>query len=68
MRVSWTTRRSNQTILKGNQSSIFIGKTDAEAETLILWPPNILRADSLEKSLLLGKTEGRKRKGQQRIR
>ena len=26
--------------LKGNQSSIFIGRTDAEAETLILWPPD----------------------------
>ena len=26
--------------LKGNQSLIFIGKTDAEAETPVLWPPN----------------------------
>ena len=41
---------------KGNQSWIFIGRTDAEAETPILWPP-----DSLEKSLILGKTEGRRR-------
>ena len=45
-----------------------MGRTDAEAETPILWPPDVLRADSLEKSLLLGKTEGRRRKGQQRIR
>jgi len=35
-RVPWTARRSNQSILK----EIFIGRTDVEAETLILWPPN----------------------------
>ena len=37
LRVPWTARRSNQSILKGNQSWIFIGRTDAKAETLILW-------------------------------
>ena len=42
---------------KGNQSWIFIGRTDAEAETPILWPPDT-RADLLEKILMLGKTEG----------
>ena len=40
LRVPWTTRRSNQSILKGNQSWIFIGKTDADAEVPILWPPD----------------------------
>ena len=41
---------------KGNQSWIFIGRTDAEAEAPILWPPDVLiRADSLEKTLMLGK-------------
>ena len=40
LRVLWTARRSNQSILKGNQSWIFIGRTDAEAETPILWPPD----------------------------
>ena len=40
LRVPWTARRSNQSILKGNWSGIFIGKTDVEAETPILWPPN----------------------------
>ena len=40
LRVPWTTRRSNQSILKGNQSWIFIGRTDAEAETPILWLPD----------------------------
>ena len=39
LRVPWTARRSNQSI-KGNQSWIFIGGTDAEAETPILWPPD----------------------------
>ena len=40
-----------------NQSRIFIGRTDAEAETPILWPPNV-KIDSLEKTLILGKIEG----------
>ena len=52
---------------KGNQSWIFIGKTDAEAETPILWPP-LQRTNSLEKTLILGKIEGRRRRGQQRMR
>ena len=42
---------------KGNQSCIFIGRPDAEVETPILWPPDG-RTDSLEKTLMLGKTEG----------
>ena len=52
---------------KGNQSWIFIGRTDAKAETPILWPP-MWRTDSLEKTLMLGKIEGRRRRGQQRMR
>ena len=39
LRVPWTARRSNQSIL--NQSWIFIGRTDAEAEAPILWPPDV---------------------------
>ena len=35
LRVPWTARRSNQSILKGNQSWVFIGRTDVEAETPI---------------------------------
>ena len=46
---------------KGNQSWVFIGRTDVEAETLILWPPEMQRADSFEKTLMLGKIEGRRR-------
>ena len=41
---------------KGNQFWMFIGRTDAEAETPILWPPHA-KTDSLEKTLMLGKTE-----------
>ena len=54
-------------ILKGNQSWIFTGRTDVEAETPILWPL-MRRTDSLEKTLMLGKIEGRRRRGRQRMR
>ena len=40
LRVPWTARRSNQSILKENQPWIFIGRTDAKAEGSILWPPD----------------------------
>ena len=40
---------------------MFIGRTDVEAETPILWPPH-------EKSLMLGKIEGSRRRGPQRMR
>ena len=40
MRVPWTARGSNQSILKEIQSWVFIGRTDADAETPILWPPD----------------------------
>ena len=52
---------------KGDQSWVFIGRTDIEAETPILWPPDG-RADSFEKTLMLGKIEGRRRRGRQRMR
>ena len=45
---------------KGDQSRMFTGRTDAEAETPILWPPDA-KNYSLEKTLMLGKTESRKR-------
>ena len=48
---------------KGNQSWIFVGRTDAEAETSILW-----QTDSFENTLMLGKTEGRRRRGWQGTR
>ena len=52
---------------KGNQSWMFIGKTDIEAETPVLvhlmW-----RTDWFERTLMLGKIEGRRRRGRQRVR
>ena len=54
-------------IMVRDQSWEFTGRTDVEAETPILWPPDA-RADSLEKTLMLGKIEGRRRRGQQRMR
>ena len=51
---------------KGDQSWVFIGSTDAEAETPILWPAD--SKNSLEKTLVLGKIEGRRRRERQRMR
>ena len=52
---------------KGNQSWIFIGSTDAEAETPI-FVHLMRRTGSFEKTLMLGKIEGRRRRGRQRMR
>ena len=52
---------------KGNQSGIFIGRTDVEGETPI-FGLLMQRADSFEKTLMLGKIEGRRKRGQQRMR
>ena len=67
MRVPWTARRSNQSILKGINPEYSL-------EELMLKPKlqyfgNLMqRTDSLEKILMLGKTEGRRRRGRQRMR
>ena len=50
--------------IRGNQFEIFIGRTVAETEGPILWPPN----DSLEKTLMLGKIESKRKRGRQRMR
>ena len=47
---------------------MFIRRTDAEAETPVLGQYLMQRADSLEKTLMLGGIEGRKRRGKQRMR
>ena len=52
---------------KETQPWIFIGRTNVEAETPILWPPDV-KNWPLEKTLMLGKTEGGRRRGQQRMR
>ena len=41
LRVPWTARRFQSVTCKGNQFLIFIGRTDAEAETPILWPTDV---------------------------
>ena len=52
---------------KGDQSWVFIGRTDAKTETPILWSPHG-RVDSFEKTLMLGGIGGRSRRGRQRMR
>ena len=52
---------------KGNQSLIFIGRTDAKLK-LQYFGHQMGRTDSYEKTLMLGKTEGGRRRGQQRMR
>ena len=67
MRVPWTARRSNQSILKATNPGI-------SSEGLMLklklqyFGHLMQRADSLEKTLMLGKIEGRRRREQQRMR
>ena len=51
---------------KGDQPWVFTGRTDAEAETPILWSPHV--KSWFEKTLILGKIEGRRRRGRQRMR
>ena len=62
MRVPWTARRSNQSILK---EIIFIGRMMLKFQ---YFGHLMQRADSLEKMLMLGKTEGRRRRRHQRMR
>ena len=52
---------------KGNQSWIFIGRTGAEVEAPILWPPD-RKSQFIGKDLMLGRIEERKKRGWQRIR
>ena len=52
---------------KGDQSWLFIGRIDVEAETPVLWPPDG-KSWLIEKTLMLGKIEGRRRRWQERMR
>ena len=52
---------------KGDQSRMFFGRIDPKAETPVLWPV-MRRADSLEKTLMLGGIGDRRRRGRQRMR
>ena len=66
LRVPWTARISNQSILKEISSWIFIGTAAAQAETPILWLPDA-KSWLIGKTLILGKIEGRRRRGWQRM-
>ena len=65
MRVPWTARRSNHS--EGDQPWDFFGRNDAKAETPVLGHL-MQRADSLEKTLMLGGIGGRRRRGRPRMR
>ena len=52
---------------KGDQSWIYIGRADVEAEAPTIWPPDV-KSDLLEKTLMLGRIEGRRRRGRKRKR
>ena len=63
----WDCKESKPVHPKRNQSWIFTGRTDAKAKTPILWSL-WQRTDSFEKTLMLGKIEGGRRRGRQRMR
>ena len=67
MRVPWTARRSNQSILKEISPDYSLEGPILKLK-LQYFGHLIQRIDSLEKTLLLGKIEGRRRRGQQRMR
>ena len=67
LRVLWTTRRSNQSILKEMSPRCSLEGLMLKLK-LQYFGHLMRRADSLEKTLMLGKTEGRSRKGRQRMR
>ena len=67
MRVPWTERRSNQSILKEISPECSLKGLILKLK-LQYFGHLMQRADSLEKTLMLGKMEGRRRRGQQRMR
>ena len=67
MRVPWTARRSNESILKESNPEYSLEGLMLKLK-LQYFGHLIQRASSLEKTLMLGKTEGKRRRGQQRLR
>ena len=66
MRVPWTARRSNQFILKGDQSWVVTGRTDVKLK--LQYVGHLMqRTDSFEKTLMLGNIKGGRKRVQQRI-
>ena len=67
MRVPWTARRSNQSVLKEISPEYSLKGLMLKLK-LHYFGHLMRRTDSLEKPLMLGKTEGRRRRGRQRVR
>ena len=67
LRISWTARRSNQSTLKEINSGISLERLMLKLK-LQYFGHFMRRVDSLEKTLILGKIEGRRRRGRQRMR
>ena len=67
MRVPWTTRRSNQSILKGTRPQYSLEGLMLKLK-LQYFGHLMQKTDSFEKTLMLGEIEGRRRRGQQRMR
>ena len=67
LRVPWTARRSNKSILKEIKPEYLLEELMLKLK-LQYFGPLMRRADSLEKTLMLGKIEGRRRSGKQRMR
>ena len=67
LRVPWTARRSNQSIRKEINPEYLLERLMLKLK-LLCFGHLMRRADSLEKTLMLGKIEGRRRRGQQRMR
>ena len=65
MRVPWAIRRSVNP--EGNQPRTLTGRTDAKTEALLFWPPDA-KSQLTGKTVMLGKTEGGRRRGRQRLR
>ena len=65
LRVFWTARRSNQSILKEINPAYSLEGQELKLQS---FSHLIRRADSLEKTLMLGRIEGRRRRGRQRMR
>ena len=66
MRVPWTERRSNQSILKEINPEYSLQGLIVKLK--LQYFGHLMRSDSMEKTLILGKIEGRKRRGRQRMR
>ena len=67
MRVSWTARKSNQSIVKEISPEYSLERLMLKLKLKYFGHP-IQRTDSLKKTLMLGKIEGRRKRGRQRMR